>query len=154
MRENNNDLQNKKLLILSNNALINGSGGVEHVLCNMANVMNDAGMDVTVVTVEKKVGKPFYHLDSGVKFFNLHRKLSLLEKIQKELTPKRLRADKKQKFISKRLNDFILKLNPDVIVCFSLPALYQATLCRTFKTPIILTVHGNPANDYTDRAAE
>lgn len=141
----------KRLLLIDNSNLIDGQGGVEHVLCNMANVMDDTGMEVFVATMENKEGTPFYHLNDGVKFYNAHKKMNFITNIKKKLTKKKYRykvdLEYKSNLWEKLINDY----KPDVIICFSLPTLLDVTYNKNYSIPIILTVHGNPINDYTNR---
>lgn len=142
---------NKKLLLIQNQNLIDGQGGVEHVLCNMANVMDNAGFEVTIATMDKKQGAPFYKLNEDIRFYNLYKKMNLFEIIKNKLTKKSFRYKQELLAKTKIWNTFINKQKPNVIVCFSLPTLLEVTYQKKFKTPVILTVHGNPINDYTNR---
>ena len=145
------NVSDKKKLLLIGEYLIDGQGGVEHVLCNMANVMDSCGYDVTIATMETKRGNTFYNLNKNVKFVNLYEKISLISKLKTLIT-----SDPQRFFIKLRcrndiLNEFIKNNNPDLIICFSLPILLNVTYKKDFDIPIILTVHGNPINDYSNR---
>lgn len=149
------NLTGKKILLLGSYNLIGGTGGVEHVLCNMANVMSDAGMSVDIVTIEPGEGSPFFALKPEIRFHNLYPETkSFLDNLRRELTPRNRRGEKRIELRAEHFDRFIRKTKPDVIVCFSLRGLFEATLRRKFTTPVILTVHGNPANDYTERFPE
>ena len=60
----------KILLSLIGNT-IGTTGGVEKVLCNMANAMVARGHEVTILAFENKEGEPFFNLDERVHFLNL-----------------------------------------------------------------------------------
>ncbi len=141
----------KKLLLIDNDYLVNGHGGVEHVLCNMANVMDNAGMDVVVATMDEQQGGTFYKLNKNVRFYNTYQNLKILYKIKKLFTKKENIYKLELTNKSKIWNKFIKKYKPDVIICFSLPTLLDVTYKKEFNIPVILTVHGRPINDYTNR---
>lgn len=141
----------RRLLLIDNDNLINGQGGVEHVLCNMANAMDDEGMDVVVATMDKRNGGTFYKLNQKVKFYNTYKRGNILYALLNALSSKRQRFKLKLKHKSNIWNNFIKKNKPDVIICFSLPTLLDVTYIKNFNIPVILTVHGNPINDYTNR---
>ena len=147
---NTQGFSNRRLLLIGNN-LVEGEGGVEHVLCNMANVMDDSGYSVSIATIENKQGSTFYDLNKDVQFSNLYTKFSFFEKIGRKLTIKSQRFLIDLKHRNKVFNKFIKDNNPDLIICFSLPRLLDITYRKDFDIPIILTVHGNPINDYSNR---
>ena len=147
----------KKILLAVNTALVNSTGGVEHVLCNMANEMQRRGFDLFVATMEDKEGRPFFPLDPGIHFKNLYpdfaRQSKIVQKVLAFLL--KLRGRKKlKKFYFKSIvwQKFIRSIRPDLVIAFSLPTLWEMTCAGKIKTcATILTVHGNPVNDYTDR---
>jgi len=145
------NIKNKKLLLIDNMNVVDGQGGVEHVLCNMANVMSRAGMNVLLATMENKIGVPFYSLDEKVKFYNIYQKKNIFEKIKRELTPKRKRYLRELKYKAGLWDNFIKLQKPDIIICFSLPTLLEVTYNKNYNIPVILTIHGDPSNDYTNR---
>lgn len=147
------ELLNKKILLATNANLINGQGGVEHVLCNMANTLVKQGFDVSVATMEDKKGEPFYELNKKIAFYNIYsRFIQFYIKLYKffvKNNKRRFLQNLKSK--NKRWNKFINTINPDVVICFSLATLLDITYEKKFDSKIILTVHGNPINDYTNR---
>lgn len=112
------------LLTLFGN-IINSSGGVEKVLCNMANAMLERGHEVFILGFENKKGEPFFRLDDNIKYYNLgygfkynHFIFNLINlfvsKKQKELN--RLVYDGRR--IYKRIKGKVHDINPDIIVTF------------------------------------
>lgn len=144
-------LSNKKILIVENQNLINGQGGVEHVLCNMANVLSKENASVGIATMDKKKGKPYYDLNDNVVFFNCFKKMNFIKKIQRKLKKGYDKFLYELEYKNKLWNKFIQETNPDIIICFSLPTLLEISYQKEYNVPIILTVHGNPINDYTNR---
>ena len=74
-----------KILLAVNCALIGATGGVEHVLCNMANEMAARGFDVFIATMENKEGEPFFPLDKGIHFKNLYPEFANQCKLVKKI---------------------------------------------------------------------
>ena len=141
-----------RILLISKENLINGQGGVEHVLCNMANKMSNIGYDVCVATMENKKGCTYYPLNNDVKFFNIYKKKSIFESItQKFCLSRKSKEIFKINTNSTKWNKLIDAIKPNVIICFSLPTLLDVGYKKKNKIPIILTVHGKPINDYTNR---
>lgn len=60
-----------KILLSLIGRIINSTGGVEKVACNMANALAERGHEVTLLAFEDKEGKPFFPLRENVKFVNL-----------------------------------------------------------------------------------
>ena len=60
-----------KILLSLIGRIINSTGGVEKVACNMANALAERGHEVTVLAFEDKDGKPFFSLRENVNFINL-----------------------------------------------------------------------------------
>ncbi len=144
-------LANKKILIVENRNLINGQGGVEHVLCNMANVFSNSGASVCVATMDKKRGKPFFELSKNITFSNCYKKIDLIKVFQRIIKKKYEKYIFDLEYKNKLWNKFINKTKPDIIISFSLPTLLEISYKKEYNVPIILTVHGNPINDYTNK---
>ena len=141
----------RKILLIDNYNLINGQGGVEHVLCNMANVLDNDNYNVFVVTMEDKEGLPFYSLNKEINFLNLYKKLNTLEKLRRKFVSKEKRFYIELEHKSNLFCKFLKRQKFDLIICFSLQTLLEVTYKQNYNIPIILTVHGNPINDYTNR---
>lgn len=142
----------KILLSLLGNT-IGTTGGVEKVLCNMANAMVERGHDVTILTFEDKCGYPFFYLDKKVDFINLGigHKLShfffnvtsfYLDKDEKEL--KRLMCDCKQ--IADIIREKTISLGVDIIITFEKRSEVVFKEFIELDVPIITMFHFNYNN--------
>lgn len=114
-----------KILLSLIGSTIGTTGGVEKVLCNMANAMVERGHEVTILTFEDKEGKPFFKLDERVNFLNLGigHKLNhfwfnitsfYLNKDRKEV--KRLMNDCQK--IADVINNRVSDIHADVLITF------------------------------------
>lgn len=114
-----------KILLSLIGSTIGTTGGVEKVLCNMANAMVERGHEVTILTFEDKEGKPFFKLDERVNFLNLGigHKLNhfwfnitsfYLNKDRKEV--KRLMNDCQK--IADIINNRVSDIHADILITF------------------------------------
>ena len=139
-----------KILLSLIGRIINSTGGVEKVACDMANAMVERGHDVTILNFEDKEGMPFFRLDKRVKFINLGKghKLShflfnitsfYLDKNNKEL--KRLLNDCRQ--IADVVRDEVMAINPDIIITFEKRSEVIFKEFIKLNVPIITMFHFN-----------
>lgn len=129
----------KHIMFVDENKIVNFSGGVERVICAMANEFVQRGYDVSIVCLDTEDGKPFFVLNPAVNFINLAFCFGtgnfdnyrwFLKKVEKEI----LRAvagskmrlcgihfdDPKKKYFYRefilRLRNCIAKVQPDIIL--------------------------------------
>jgi len=112
--------------------IVESAGGVERVFCNLANHFCE-NHKVVAVCVDKKEGKPFYHLNKKVNFINLGPKINVKVplgiKIKTELVKGINKAFKvhyewpkhiwQRRSLAVELSKAISDANPDVIFCYS-----------------------------------
>lgn len=142
----------KILLSLIGNT-IGTTGGVEKVLCNMANAMVARGHEVTILAFENKEGKPFFYLDERVHFLNLGigHKLShflfnitsfYFNKDKKEF--KRLLTDCNQ--IANIIGEKIKSIKTDILITFEQRSEVLFKEFIDLNIPIITMFHFNYEN--------
>ena len=61
----------KKIMFIDENKTVNYSGGIERVICAMANEFIHRGYNVSIVCMDTEKGVPFFPLDREVDFINL-----------------------------------------------------------------------------------
>ena len=61
----------KKIMLIDEFKLVNYAGGIEQVVCGFANDFVRCGYDVTLVSLDREKGVPFFPLDERVSFINL-----------------------------------------------------------------------------------
>lgn len=131
--------------------LVNTTGGVEKVLCNMANAMAKKGHEVCIICVDKNDGKPFFYLDNKVKFVNLgvnfkfkHFCVNLRNMFDKDPNSREYRrlindcpqvADK----YAKAITDF----EPDVFVSFEQRSNVLLKEILKVSQPVVMMFHFN-----------
>lgn len=129
----------KHIMLVTENKMVNNSGGIERVLCSFANEFTYRGYETSIVCMDMEIGKPFFHIDDAVKFINLAHGYGEHElggyrlwakKVQKEILRtfcgSRMKfmgkaiVDPKQKYLygelTHRLSACLCQLKPDVIV--------------------------------------
>lgn len=61
----------KKIMLIDEFKLVNYAGGIEQVVCGFANDFVRRGYEVTLVSLDREKGIPFFPLDERVSFINL-----------------------------------------------------------------------------------
>ena len=80
-------------MIIDENKVVNFAGGIENVICAMANEFVKRGDRVSIVCMDVEEGEPIFPLDSRVNFINLafsygkpfNDAIWFFKKIEKEL---------------------------------------------------------------------
>jgi len=116
-------------IVLACRHINNMSGGVERVICWLANSLTERGFDVTLLTWDRKGGKPFYDLHPQVKleYVDLgdpYKAASFSLKIKRFIKIRRI----------------IGKIEPNVVVGFQIATLVPLWFSILFRrTKLILT---------------
>lgn len=113
-----------KILLTDLGNAVDAKGGIEKVVCNMANAFVVRGHDVTVMIFDKRNGSMAFSLDARVKFLNpgagLHISRTLVNIMNLFCRDKWERETARYKCtvgrIAKIITPIIDKLKPDVIV--------------------------------------
>lgn len=139
----------KTILLTDFSLVVNGMGGAERVLCNMANFLCDAGYGVVVVCSEKKEGKTFYELNGRVKFYNIGVDVEpniVFKVIRKVL--RRFKIDYGYIFnkdsIKNKLKNIIILEKPDIIIN-SFPIHLSYINAVKGNIPVIQMLHSSSA---------
>lgn len=61
----------KSIMLIDEFKLVNYAGGIEQVVCGLANDFVKRGYEVTLVSLDREKGLPFFPLDENVSFINL-----------------------------------------------------------------------------------
>lgn len=134
-----------KLMIIDEYKIVNYSGGIERVICNLANALIEKNYVVDIVCLDTEKGRPAYHLDKRVGFINLafagkpYKNLTLLlRKLQKEilraiagskmiLFGQKIQDPKYNYFTNQfinRLRKVVIEKQPDIILSVSPDSAY------------------------------
>ena len=134
-----------KLMIIYEYKIVNYSGGIERVICNLANALIEKNYVVDIVCLDTEKGRPAYHLDERVGFINLafagkpYKNLTLLlRKLQKEilraiagskmiLFGQKIQDPKYNYFTNQfinRLRKVVIEKQPDIILSVSPDSAY------------------------------
>lgn len=155
------------ILFLDEHKVVNFAGGIEKVICLLANALVNQGHEVTFVTMDREKGRPFFYLNSKVKFINAAYDLGkpfcgtlfFIKKIEKEILRlfggkeliifEKKRKDPKQEYIKKyllpKLKEIISTLKPDVMIAISADGVEMLDIARSGKKiPIIMQCHSDP----------
>lgn len=136
-----------KMCLVNFGNVINSTGGAEKVLCDFANEMVRRGHNVVVVCSELKSGRPFFHLDNEVLFYNLGLNVNgtLFVRILRKIFTI-INFDYKwyfnNKSVEKRLADVLNSNNPDIVINFfpkDLPYIVRVKK----NIPVIQMLHGS-----------
>lgn len=141
-----------KILLSCLGKVVGQKGGIEKVLCNMANAMYERGHEVAIVTYENNSGKPFFFLNDAIEYYNpgLGKKdnrvivnfcnIFTLDKHKREYR----RMLNSAKFASVHVREVIDKFKPDIIITFELKSVVVYNEFIKPQIPIISMFHFNP----------
>lgn len=139
-----------KILLSLIGDIIGTTGGVEKVLCNMANAMAERGHDVTIMAFVNKEGKPFFALNDSVEFCNMglgfkykHLWTNITNLFRDKNTREFRRLMTDCRHIADRVDSFVSKLNPDIIVAFEQRSVVLFNEYIKPKAPVITMFHFN-----------
>lgn len=116
-------------------------GGAERVMANIAKVLVEAGVKVTLVTQYKN--KEEYALPEG------------LERIYSEITPEETPGSRIGNFIAryKKLRRIFKELNPDLVLTFIGKNNLMSIAATLFtQIPVVVSVRGEPKSEYYNKA--
>lgn len=134
--------------------MVNIPDGLEKVVCDFANEFTRRGHRVTVVTFDRRQGKPAYPLLDSVAVMNLQKKerlqLTAMEKITRECyrllgraAVRTWKAGYKRKYGVTDFNRVVEELRPDAIVSFE--TMTSAEICRqNIRVPLITSLQNEP----------
>ena len=128
-----------KILLTDLGNAVNAQGGIEKVVCNMANAFVERGHDVTLMIFDKRNGSMAFPLDVRVKFLNpgagVHINRTLVnitnlfrrDKWEREMARYKCTVGRIAKIIAPIIDD----INPDVIIGHELKS--TIVLCDYIK---------------------
>ena len=147
------------ILIANLTKMVNDSGGMAKVTCNMANELIKRGHQVSLIYSDVQVGNFYFPIDKKVKCYDLchidgeNIKFPISLKIKREI----LRLFDKQKartvgiefddkYLAPKCGKLLRYINPDIIISHN-PGTSAMFLC-ILKTniPVITMSHGDPAD--------
>lgn len=150
-----------KIVLIDFFDVINTAGGMEKVLCNMANELIKRGHEITVICSDKNYGLPFFKLDKNINFINLNGtgknfKISKFLKIKKEVIRilGKLNKSEEDKFrildlfgkIIPKINNILYLFKPDIIVTFDKNSLMLIQQLINIKIPVVAMIHDDANN--------
>ncbi len=147
-----------RILFYQRSDVINSSGGTEKVLCFLSSELANLGYDVIFMTNEKKDGKPFFPLNSKVKFINIGgTNFSGFKKILFKLiksTPllKRFKGFDNYKYTSDVVYKNIEEIKPDLVILANPQDLVELCYSHTYNFPIIQMIHNVPWNIFARKS--
>ena len=142
----------KKIILFNTLRQINQFGGMERVMCDLANYLDSKGFDITIIHCDENNNKPAYELNNGVKLINIFRQDNkvLWNKLKCLAISQYKRHCKRACMHAKELADELKKRSEvcnlaDVFICFQPESSYIVRKYISQKTPVITMVHNKPA---------
>lgn len=138
----------KNVCLVDFGYVIDSVGGAERVLVDLANGLALRGINVSVVACENKDGDPYYKLNDGVRFYNIHqdKELSLATRVCRKLL-KIVRIDYRfsmnKRSIDRELKKIFIEEDVDIILNFFPHHLYYVLGNRPRSVPVIQMLHGS-----------
>ena len=140
------------------------SGGIERVLCNMANAMTARGHDVSIMYCQDQCGAPFYPLHPPVKLYNLmaihpekwnHKDFRQCMNGRERIIREAIRLFSKTKaidynesvkgrLIGPDIREIMERVRPDIIVSFRYETSHYLLHFAHVGVPVITMFHTSP----------
>lgn len=140
---------------------VNMPGGVEKVICNLANAMIANGDQVTILYRDGQEGAPYFPLDSQVKQYNIlfengvqkiSEKLPLPLRFSREVkrifsqnAAQSVNAKYKGKQYGQSIHRWLEELQPDVVLSCSIPSTKYVIEDAGYQGPVVTMIHADPA---------
>lgn len=141
-----------KILLVEIGNVIGAQGGIEKVLANMANAMDNYGHEVVVMTFDKHSGDLFFPLHKSVRFVNLGEGIHIsrtLINLQNVFYHDRNKKEWNRSYhvckkMLPKIEQFIDKEKPDIIVCFEKHGVILFTDFIKPGIPVVAMFHSAP----------
>lgn len=142
----------KKIILFNTLRQINQFGGMERVMCDLANYLDSKGFDITIVHCDENNNKPAYELNNEVKLVNIYcpdnkvlwNKLKCLSISQYKRHRKRACMHAKKLACELKKRPEVCNL-ADAFICFQPESSYIVRKYISQKTPVITMVHNKPS---------
>lgn len=138
--------------------IINSTGGVEKVYCNMSNYFCKEH-EIIDVCCDGIAGKPYYDLDESVKFININDGKKIAIPFNVKLQNEFARLIKKigikiefsrERYIRKQINDklkmYLDNVSPNVVICYELRSMVAVAECGYDLKKVVVMFHANAVN--------
>lgn len=141
-----------KILLVEIGNVIGAQGGIEKVLANMANAMDERGHKVIVMTFDKRSGSLFFPLNKSVRFVNLGEGIHISRTLINLQNLFYRNHNKKEwnrsyyvcKKMFPKIEQFVNEEQPDIIICFEKHSLILFTEFIKTKVPVVSMFHSTP----------
>lgn len=142
----------KKIILFNTLRRINQFGGMERVMCDLANYLDSKGFDITIVHCDENNNKPAYELSNEVKLVNIYcpdnkvlwNKLKCLSISQYKRHCKRACMHAKELACELKKRSEVCNL-ADAFICFQPESSYIVRKYISQKTPVITMIHSKPS---------
>lgn len=141
--------------------LLNGrGGGAERLFCEMANMFDEAGYEVTCIYCDSSPGSPFFPISRRVAVINLWHRAArsgavygALDHLAKHLPPtggsSLIDWFSKNLFFIRRLAAAVASVQPDLVISFLPPANTPSVIAaRLAGAKVLPTNHNVPEQDF------
>lgn len=141
-----------KILLSCLGKVAGQKGGIEKVLCNMANEMFERGHKVSIVTYENNSGRPFFFLRNEIKYYNPgfgKKDNRVIANIFNLFTTNRHKREYRRmmysaKTASRYVKTVLDEVDPDIIITFEQKSVVVYNEFIKPKVPVVAMFHFNP----------
>lgn len=139
---------------------VKNPGGVENVICRLANALVHQGDEVTILYRDDKEGDPYFPLDKKVVQKNIlfeggrkviseklpagYRILRELSRLFSQTEAQKINVKYKGKQYGKQIKNYLLNHPADVILSCSIPSTKYVVDDAACKVPVIQMLHSHP----------
>lgn len=142
----------KKIILFNTLRQINQFGGMERVMCDLANYLDSKGFDVIIIHCDENNNEPAYKVNSKIAVINVfaRKNISLVDKFRYLSISKYKRHCGRAFARAKNIAYGLKKLewifdSPDLFVCFQPESAYIVRKYISQKIPVIAMLHNKPS---------
>ena len=142
----------KKIILFNTLHQINQFGGMERVMCDLANYLDSKGFDVIIIHCDENNNKPAYKVNNNIAVINVftRKNISLIDKFKCLSISKYKRHCGRAFARAKNIASGLKKLkwifdSPDLFVCFQPESVYIVRKYISQKIPVIAMIHSKPS---------
>lgn len=142
----------KKIILFNTLRQINQFGGMERVMCDLANYLDSKGFDVIIIHCDENNNEPAYKVNGKIAVINVfdRKNISLLDMIRCLSISKYKRHCSRAFARAKNIAYGLKKLewifdSADIFVCFQPESAYIVRKFISQKIPVIAMIHNKPS---------
>lgn len=142
----------KKIILFNTLRRINQFGGMERVMCDLANYLDAKGFHVIIIHCDENNNEPAYKINNNIAVINVftRKNISLIDKLKCLSLSKYKRHCGRSFARAENIAYGLKKLkwifdSPDLFICFQPESVYIVRKYISQKIPVVAMIHSKPS---------